>query len=180
MDTKRLQIIVSHFLIFLILISCSENISPIIPDEESEFSENLIIKTNELQYNLNVDSWNNYYCSISGTLLNSTPDTFYSNLGDVFDSSFDQNTLTIAYQTDGYFEHKQENVAWENVEQFRLSEGSKIIRILPGAKYKIGASAIIDTNKLGDHRIRISYYKNYLSANLDTLRDTSNTFNIVK
>ena len=63
------------------------------------------IKSNKFEYHLNVDSWNHYYCSITGTLLNSTQDTFYSNLGDAFDSRFDQEHLTIAYQTDGYFEY---------------------------------------------------------------------------
>ncbi|MEE9430267.1 MAG: hypothetical protein V3V16_04455 [Melioribacteraceae bacterium] len=177
---KIFQIICFQFLVLLFLISCTENNNPVKTNEETEFNNNLEIITNELEYHLDDNFGKNYSCSISGTLLNSTQDTFYSNLGDAFNSNFDQENLTIAYQTDGYFEYKLIDKTWKNIEQFRLIEGSKIIRLLPGVEYKISASAIVDTNKLGEHRIRINYYKNYLSANIDTLRDTSNVFSIMR
>ncbi|MFZ1292221.1 MAG: hypothetical protein WAR79_19155 [Melioribacteraceae bacterium] len=177
---KKIAIASIYFLIILCIISCSEDSIPNNSKVETEFSNKLRLKTDQFEYHLNIDSWNNYYCTITGTIKNLTQDTFYSKIGDSFNSDFEQDNFSIAYQTDGFFEFKNLNEKWKNVEQFWSIEGNKIIPILPNKEYTYIASAIIDTNKLGDHRIRLNYYKEYLTNNIDTLRDTSNTFVIKK
>jgi len=179
MKTNISKLTVTSLTVLLIFISCSNEVVHVEADEESYFNENLTIRTTQSEYSLSFDS-NNYYCSVNATLINSTQDTFYSKLGDGFNESFDQEHLIIAHQTDGYFEYNVDNNNWENTEQFRLFEGSKIIRILPGAQYNISAYSIIDTNKLGAYRLKIIYYNNSQTQSIDTLRDASNTFYIYK
>ena len=174
------KLFVSLLIIFISAIyfgSCSDDSIPTVPDSTELFNENLTIVTNKSEYSLGSDFYNNYG-TVTATLTNTTQDTFYSNIGDGFNSAIDHEILLFAYQNDGFFEYNIENDNWEITEQGRLIEGSKIIRILPSVNYIIQAPSIIDLNKLGDYRLRIHYYKNSNGVG-DTLRDISNIFSII-
>ena len=149
------------------------------PDIEEKFSDYLEIQTTKLDYKLSTDFYN-YYGILTAKLRNTTQDTFYSNIGDGFIGSMDQEVLILAYKTDGFFEFENISETWESVEQGRLFEGSKVIRILPGKEYELQASALIDSNNIGKYRLRLNYYREYLEEVKDTLRDTSNSFYIYK
>ena len=112
------------------------------------------------------------------TLTNTSQDTFYTKLGDGFNTSIDQDYLSIAQLTDGYFEKHTSYNNWENLNLSSLFEGSRIIRIVPSRKYTLTASAHCDSNIEGIFRLKVNYYKSYSQTAVDTLKDISNIFSI--
>jgi len=167
------------FLVLVILFSwnCSKDSNPLINEED--FSRKLELKTEKSQYKLE-DISNENYVFIKTTLTNTSSDTFYTILGDSFNAIIDQENLSIAKYTDGYFEKNVINNTWENLNLGSLYQGSRIIRILPSNKYNVTASAYSDSNIEGKFRLKVYYHKNYSQTKIDTLKDISNIFTIAK
>ncbi|MEN8191613.1 MAG: hypothetical protein ABFS12_02275 [Bacteroidota bacterium] len=174
--------IICFFIIVIfsfLLLTCSDDGITEISDQDDIYKDYLQIQTAKSQYSHSED-FHNSYAHISGTVTNTTQDTFYSKLGDAFNSSIDQDVFLIANKTDGFYEFKNSSNNWASVEQGHLIEGSKVIRILPETQYTVQATAIIDSNQTGNFRLRIQYYRNYDEAIVDTLQDISNVFTIKK
>jgi len=163
-------------LVILFSWSCSKESNPLI---EENITVKLDLKTEKSQYRLEEIS-NGNYIYIKATLLNTSLDTFYTKLGDTFNSSFDQEDLLIAKYTDGYIEKNISNSKWASINLSSLFEGSKIIRILPSKKYNLTASAYLDSSIEGKFRLKVYYYNNYSPTKVDTLKDVSNVFTISK
>ncbi len=173
----RIALIILSFT--LLFVFCSKENNPIGYQDNEIFDEYLQIQTEKSVYSIRND-FHNSNAHVSGTITNTTQDTFYANLGDAYNSSIDQDNLLFAYKTDGYFEYNIHGTNWENVEQGVLIERSKVIRLLPETHYTIQAMAVIDTDKTGKHRLRIHYYRRNSETEVDTLQDISNTFTIEK
>ncbi|MBU0558744.1 MAG: hypothetical protein KJ799_11460 [Bacteroidetes bacterium] len=157
---------------------CSRESNPLLP-VENNFNGNLEIKTEKSEYFIESVS-SKIEIFVLATVLNTSQDTFYSDLGDGFLAGIDHDNLLIAKGTDGYIEKNISDNNWKQLDRLMLYEGSKVIRILPAMKYNLHATSIVDSNSYGKCRVRIDYYKKYSKTEVDTLRDTSNTFSILK
>ena len=160
--------------LFIIIAGCNENL--ILPDG-TEYAGKLQIKTEKSKYYR--QDFNGNFASVSATVINTSTDTFYTNMGDFY-GGIDQDNLLIAKGNDGYFEASTEKNSWEQLPLPLLIEGSKIIRILPSKKYILMASAFLDSSNFGRCRLRINYYKAYSKSGVDPLTDISNTFFVYK
>jgi hypothetical protein len=160
--------------LFILITSCNENI--IQPDEES-FAGKLEIKTEKSEYHS--EDFNSDFAFVSATVVNTSTDTFYSSLGDFY-GGIDQDNFFMAGNTDGYFEVKSEMNSWEELSRPLLIEGSRVVRILPSKKYKLTASAFLDSSNFGRCRLKINYYRSNSINSADTLEDISNIFLIYK
>ncbi|MCX6149007.1 MAG: hypothetical protein NTX22_00620 [Ignavibacteriales bacterium] len=158
--------------------NCSNDNNPLIPNEK-DFYGNLEIKTEKSEFYIG-DDFSNSFALVLATVINSSSDTFYTNLGDGYAAGIDHDKLLIAEGTDGYFEKNIGDNNWKQLNRGILFEGSKIIRILPSRKYNLHATAYLDSNSIGKFRLRINYYKTVSQTSVDTLSDTSNTFIIYK
>ncbi len=176
--------IIIHTAFILLIISpawrCSDGDNPVVSKGNGAgFSGNLFITTEKSEYRLEDISPENMVV-ITARLTNISPDTFYAKLGDGFNAGIDQDHLTVAQGTDGYFEKNIEGDRWENLNLSLLFEGSRVVRILPLKEYALSAVAFRDSTVEGRFRLRIQYYRNYSHGAADTLQDASNTFFILR
>jgi len=166
------------FILLILFSSCSENENLVEPIDEINFNGDLKITTekNEYIYGEDYKDW----LSINGTLVNNSQDTFYSKLGDGFNSNLNQDQLFVAEGSDAYFEtYDSVYSTWTNIPRGLLSEGTKVISILPTNTYKFTSHSRFDSTTHGMFRFLFKYYKKTgLTFSTDTLRDTSNVFYI--
>jgi hypothetical protein len=182
---KKNFIRLTFILLFLLLSwNCSKDNNPVNQNEQWQndkevFSQKLEIKTEKSEYKLEEITFENF-AVIVGTLTNISKDTLYAKLGDRINASTEQDDLSIAKGTDGYFEKNISKNKWNNLNLSIMVGGSRVIRILPLKKYNVLAAAYIDSNIEGNFRLRINYYKEYTHGLVDTLSDVSNVFSISK
>jgi hypothetical protein len=174
MKTSEAIILLLAFIINFIIISCSEEANPL---ESESFNEYIEIVTDKSEYSIDSVS-SSRFIVITGILTNTSTDTLYSELGDGFNASFEQEPLLFAKGNDGIVEYYNKENKWVSIEQARLIEGSKVIRISPKSSYSFQAPAFIGINQTGQYRLIVKYYKSYNEINTDTLIDKSNTFTI--
>jgi len=122
------------------------------------------------------------WMSISGTVINTTGDTFYSKLGDAIIANDDQEYLYFAEGSDCYFQkYETATGQWTNMPRGWLIEGTKVVSLLPQKTYLFSFHSRPDSGDSGQYRFLLKYYRKTGTAfSTDTLRDTSNTFIIAK
>ena len=174
MKTREAIILLLGLIINFVIISCSKEANPL---ESENFNEYIQIETNKSEYSIDSVS-SSRFIIITGILTNTSTDTLYSELGDGFDASFEQEALLFAKGNDGIVEYYNKENKWVSIEQSSLFEGGKVIRISPKSSYAFQAPAFIGINQTGEYRLIVKYYKSYNEMKTDTLRDKSNTFTI--
>ncbi len=165
-------------LISFLLLGCSGEDNPVDSEETVNFNGAVKVQTDKSEYFVDTASSDNWII-ITGTLANTASQDFYSELGDWFDSNFEQELLLFAKWNDGSVEHFNKRNRWEKVEQGTLFEGSRVIQISAKTNYEFHAPVLFDKEKIGQYRLIIKYYKTLNENTTDTLHDVSNTFSIL-
>lgn len=170
--TKKIIILLLTITVSIIIVSCSGDNNPL---ESVHYNGFIKIETDKSEYIIDSAS-SSRFIIITGTLTNTTADTFYSELGDAYGSNFEQESLLFSEGNDGSIEYNTDGNNWVNIKQAALIEGSKVIRLSPKSSYTFQAPAFIGINQTGQYRLVVKYYKSYNEIVADTLKDKSNTF----
>lgn len=155
----------SVFFICLALLSssCSKDKPFVASDTNGDGAGNLQIQTEKVEY-----SWSGELetlLRIRATLTNKSNNTYYAKLGDFFNSSIEQDYLTVAEGSDGYFEKRTSTNDWESMPRGILIEGVRSVVLRPSQEYYLDVGLymfrlyVSDGNDAtGEFRIRIDYY----------------------
>jgi hypothetical protein len=111
---------------------------------------------------------------VNATLNNSADQTFYSKLGDAFNSAAEQNPLSVSNGSDATLE-REEGARWVAVQTPQMIEGVKAVELRPGKSYELvaRASAAVPT---GRYRIVVAYRS--AASDEVTARATSAVFDV--
>lgn len=148
----------SVFIICLVLLtsSCSQDKPLAASDTNGDGAGNLQIQTEKVEY-----SWSGELetlLTIRATLTNKSNNTYYAKLGDFFNSSIEQDYLTVAEGSDGYFERRISTNDWESMPRGIMSEGVRSVVLHSSQEYYLDVMLRSDENgPTGEFRIRVDY-----------------------
>jgi hypothetical protein len=93
---------------------------------------------------------------VRGTIQNTSDRTVYSNIGDAFNGSMEQDPVLIAHGSDGTVERQVGADAWVRSETAIAIEGTRFVMLRPGQAYHFIAP-LAGTPRTGTHRIAVAY-----------------------
>ncbi|MCH7860046.1 MAG: hypothetical protein IID14_10190 [Candidatus Marinimicrobia bacterium] len=142
----------------LLSISCSKDKPLTASDTNGDGAGYLQIQTEKVEY-----SWSGELetlLRIRTTLTNKSNNTYYSKLGDFFNSSIEQTYLAAAEGSDGYLEKRVSTNDWESMPRGLLSEGVRYVVLHPSQEYYLDVMLrFVENGLTGEFRIRVDYYE---------------------
>ena len=119
---------------------------------------------------------------IQAALQNLSDATYYSNLGDGFNSSLDQENLYVGEGTNGVLEWQNPDGSWSVMSGGHLIEGTRFIALRSKQSYRLLASLYSwRGDETGQFRFRVEYFDRFDPApETQPLVDYSPTFTISK
>ena len=166
-------------LILFLGLFCTKNESPLESLLTTDGSGKLSIETERTVY-----SWqrgeSDKYIILLGTLKSDEEDTLYSQMGDGFGGT-EQDQLFVAANSAGHVENYDPvEKEWRDLDiTLLLIEGSRFVPIRPDREYMIYAHLAVNSNneEKGQFRIRVDYYStNDPGSDAVPFYDYSNVF----
>ncbi|HEX9829099.1 MAG TPA: hypothetical protein VGB10_02705, partial [Bacteroidota bacterium] len=144
------------FWITLGILSCTEISTE--PAVKSDATKILIIRTDSTLFTWTGSDINDrYFTLIFATLINTSTDTLYTRLSDMYQPP-ERNELFIVEHSDGFIE-KLVGDHWVEKERAVASEGVYDIELAPSKIYTLTAFTSWPDPELGTFRIKVFYYR---------------------
>ncbi|MCH8328257.1 MAG: hypothetical protein IID15_07025 [Candidatus Marinimicrobia bacterium] len=113
---------------------------------------------------------------VFASITNTTNTTYYSRLGNRFNSSIDQKQLAIVVGATGFVQRLVSD-AWLTVEVGLLTEGVRFVALRPDSSYRLLVPLSSIGLEVGTYRIKIDSYSVLAPGENDTpISDYSNLF----
>lgn len=155
---------------FVAFAGCSSATAPQVNDAASNFS----IVVDRPQYTQAEVA----QLGIQATVTNTSNDRdFFANVGDGFDSAFDQPTIYAALGTQAVIERRVSGLEWENANTGQMIEGSRIVVLSAGKSYRL--MGFIAPKAPGTYRIRLDYSASNDDPSATVYHDYSAAFRVL-
>ena len=158
----------------LLAVSCSEPADGTNGDKDID-GAGLTIQSAATIYNWSDKDFSSNRRVIA-TISNISSNSYYSVIGDRFNSSLDQETLFVAKGSDGYLEISIGYGAWSSLERTMLIEGVGTVILRPGKQYELLVLLPGTDQPTGTFRFKINYSTQNGGTGGQTFTDYSNTF----